>query len=311
MKIDFQSVLTKEEAAALSLRATYAKYGYAQYRMSKFEEYDLYVKNKDFLVSENVITFTDTDGRLMALKPDVTLSIIKNVTAPTDGVKKVYYHENVYRVSKGTKSFKEIAQVGLEVLGDVDEKSIAEVLFLAAKSLESVSEEYVLEVSHQDIVAGVLQAFGASGEGRKKIVRALGEKNAQAVENACKEDGMDEAKTQTVRKLVTTYGKPQKVAAELEGFVVDEATGRAVAELKSLLSALGTFGVSDKICVDFSVVNDMGYYNGVAFKGFVNGIPTGILSGGQYDGLMKKMKKSAKAIGFAVYLDELERLGEE
>ena len=73
--------------------------------MSKFEEYDLYTRNKDFLVSDSIITFTDTSGALMALKPDVTLSIIKD-SADVDGsVKKVYYNENVYRVSKGTQSF--------------------------------------------------------------------------------------------------------------------------------------------------------------------------------------------------------------
>ena len=70
--------LKREERVLFTLRALYQRYGYAQYKMGKFEEYDLYVRNKDFLVSDGVITFTDTDGRLMALKPDVTLSIIKN-----------------------------------------------------------------------------------------------------------------------------------------------------------------------------------------------------------------------------------------
>ncbi len=64
-----------------SLRALYSKFGYRPYRMSKFEEYDLYAGNRSFLPSGGVITFTDTNGRLMALKPDVTLSIAKNLAA--------------------------------------------------------------------------------------------------------------------------------------------------------------------------------------------------------------------------------------
>ena len=60
--------------------------------------------------------------------------------------------------------------------------------------------------------------------------------------------------------------------------------------------------------MDFSVVNDLNYYNGLVFKGFISGVPTSILSGGQYDKLMKKMKRSAGAIGFAIYLDELSKL---
>ena len=87
------NVLSREEKAAFTLRSLYAEYGYSQYKMSKFEEYDLYVRNKDFLVSDNIITFTDTDGKLMALKPDVTLSIIKNGKDNPDRLQKVFYNE--------------------------------------------------------------------------------------------------------------------------------------------------------------------------------------------------------------------------
>ena len=75
-----------------------------------------------------------------------------------------------------------------------------------------------------------------------------------------------------------------------------------------VLDALEKGGFANKICVDFSVMNDMNYYNGFAFRGFIEGIPTGILSGGQYDKLMSKMRKTSGAIGFAVYLDELSKL---
>ena len=73
-----EKVLKEEERIALELRSLYKKYGYLPYKMSKFEEYDLYVANKEFLISDGVITFNDTDGKLLALKPDVTLSIIRN-----------------------------------------------------------------------------------------------------------------------------------------------------------------------------------------------------------------------------------------
>ena len=103
-----ENIIKKDEQAVFSLRRLYRKFGYARYKMSRFEEYDLYVRNKDFLVSDEVITFTDHTGRLLALKPDVTLSIIKNTVDRPDTVQKVYYNENVYRVAKGTHSFKEI-----------------------------------------------------------------------------------------------------------------------------------------------------------------------------------------------------------
>ncbi len=107
MQVD-TTVIKNDEKAIFALRALYEMYGYVQYRMNKFEEYDLYVRNKDFLVSENIITFTDADRKLMALKPDVTLSIIKNGSDEKGGLQKVYYNENIYRVPKGTHAFKEI-----------------------------------------------------------------------------------------------------------------------------------------------------------------------------------------------------------
>ena len=83
------------EGLSDKLSQIYQEFGYQAYAMSKFEEYELYLRNKEFLVSDRVLTFTDTDGRLMALKPDVTLSIIKNTSDHEMGVQKLYYHEHV------------------------------------------------------------------------------------------------------------------------------------------------------------------------------------------------------------------------
>ena len=88
------SILRRDERAGYQLRELYRRHGYTLYRMSKFEEYDLYVRNKSFLVSEHILTFTDTDGRLMALKPDVTLSIVKNSPDAPGATQKVCYNEN-------------------------------------------------------------------------------------------------------------------------------------------------------------------------------------------------------------------------
>ena len=130
--------LSPEERLSHSLKSLFSSYGYSQYRMSKFEEYDLYVRNKSFLLSDSVITFTDKSGKLMALKPDVTLSIIKNNKDVTDGVQKLCYNENVYRISDENGSYKEIMQTGVECVGDIDGYDIFEVVSLAAASLATL-----------------------------------------------------------------------------------------------------------------------------------------------------------------------------
>ena len=75
-----------------------------------------------------------------------------------------------------------------------------------------------------------------------------------------------------------------------------------------LCEILESSGFGKQVSIDFSVGYDLKYYSGVVFKGYIEGVPTGILSGGQYDKLLKKMGRRSKAIGFAVYTDMLERL---
>lgn len=299
------SVLTTEERVYLSLRALYSDYGYKKYHMSKFEEYDLYAKNKDFLVSESVITFTDTDGKLLALKPDVTLSIIKN-SKDIDGVMKVYYNENVYRISKGTKTFKEIMQSGLECIGEVDFGTVKEVLLLASKSLSAISNSNVLTISNLDIISEVLAYSEISEEAKAKVFKLLGEKNLPSIKHLLVSENISEDKKQLVESLVTVYGSPEKVFDKLGAFKVTSRATKLIDELIKLASGLLNAGA--KVIIDFSVVNDMNYYNGISFKGFIEGVPTGVISGGQYDNLLKKMGKPYKAVGFAVYLDEVSRV---
>ena len=302
MNID-NFVLRNDEKAIFALRSLYEKYGYSQFKMSKFEEYDLYVRNKDFLVSDNIITFTDTTGKLMALKPDVTLSIIKNSDDDKNSLKKVYYNENVYRVSKGSYSFKEIMQVGLECIGDTDEYCIYEVLFLAAESLNSISPDFALDISHLGIISEIMDTLEVSSSERQELLKCIGDKNPYGITAICGDKG------ENLKKLIQTYGNCEKVIPVLNEIFPNEKPD-AVNELINIVSALEEKGYGNKIKIDFSVLNDMNYYSGIVFRGFINGIPTGILSGGQYDHLMKKMKKKSGAIGFAVYLDMLERLNE-
>ena len=308
---DLFNVLNYDERAVFSLRELYKNYGYTQYKMSKFEEYDLYVRNKEFLVSDSVITFTDTDGKLMALKPDVTLSIIKSNKDLKSGIKKVFYNENVYRVSKGTKAFKEIMQVGLECQGDIDAYTVTEVLLLAVRSLERISSDFVLDVSDLDVVSAVMESLKLSNTARKQIITCLGEKNAEGISNVCEQENVDEDSKNLLCALTSLYGSPEKVFCALEKYNLSEKANYAVQNLKETINQLQRLGKADKINVDFSVVNDTGYYNGIIFKGFIKGIPTSVLSGGQYDLLMEKMGSKKRAIGFAVYIDALLKLKQD
>jgi len=304
-----ERVLKSEERAVYALRSLYGKYGYRAYKMSKFEEYDLYVRNKDFLISDRIITFNDTDGKLMALKPDVTLSIIKNLDEQPGCKQKVCYNENVYRVSGSTRQFKEIMQAGLECIGALERYDLYEVVSLAAESLALISEDFVLDVSHLGILTAMLEESSGDVQLRRELTRYIAAKNRHDLERACRENGISPEKTAAICEFIGIYGDMDSVLRRLEPLCTGEAARAALAELEQLRKLLDDCPWKDKIHFDFSIVNDMDYYNGIVFQGFLSGICESVLSGGQYDKLIQKMGRSGGAVGFALYLDLLEDLG--
>ena len=272
------------------------KLGYAPYKMSRFEEYELYVRNKDFLQSDRVITFSGKDGRLLAMKPDVTLSIVKNAPETPGAVKKVHYRENVYRMDRDTGNFKEILQAGIECVGDVGFYEVAEVVYLAAKSLEALGEGTILSLSHVGLIRHALEKSGLPSSARVQALDCLRQKREQELRALCQTHGADE-------KLPVALLRARELS-DLEELM--ESDSEAWQELRQIIGLLP----AKRVRLDFSLGNDMKYYSGLVFKGYVRGVPNSVLSGGQYDRLLEHMGKNARAIGFAVYLDQLERLDE-
>jgi len=80
-----------------------------------------------------------------------------------------------------------------------------------------------------------------------------------------------------------------------------------VEELQQYCNALKSLGYSKNVQLDLSMVNDIDYYNGIVFRGYIRSLPGCVLSGGQYDKAMDIFGKDAGAIGFAIYLDELNK----
>ena len=302
------TILTAKEQYIYSLRKLYSRFGYIPYRMGKFEEYDLYARNKDFLISDAVITFTDTNGKLMALKPDVTLSIIKNNRALGGRTEKLFYNENVYRVSKGTNSFREIMQAGVECIGDIDSYSIGECLYLAAESLSHYryADNFVLNVSSLDILMSVVGNITEDRGIQNEIIRCVSEKNTHEIIRICKENDIDPALFEPLIRLLSSYGKAQDVMPAVIGLCAEINEEEKAEELSRAISVFEGSPLFDHINIDFSVVSDHNYYNGVIFKGYVPNVPGAVLSGGQYDKLMRKMHRKSRAVGFAVYLDMLD-----
>lgn len=310
MRID-PKVLQIDERVAHSLRTLYHRFGYCHYKMSKFEEYSLYAKNTDFLGSDSILSFTDATGKLKALKPDVTLSIISNSKDIPGQVQKLYYDENVYRVPKGSRSYKELKQTGLECMGDIDILEICEVVMLAIKSLETISDDYILELSHVGLLEAIFEEFNIPSNLESKVLTCISRKNADELLLICNEAGICKEKQDKLLILMKNFNSFNEAIIALESICDGEESKEKLEELSEILDFIEAIESQKQVKINFSLSNDMTYYSGIAFKGYVEGIPAGVLSGGQYDKLMRKMGRKSGAIGFAVYLDALQRLGME
>ncbi len=295
-------LLRKEEKVLFDLRELYEMYGYKRYKMSKFEEYDLYAENRSFLAEGNIITFNDTHGKLLALKPDVTLSIVKN--AASGERLKEYYNENVYRAIDG--EYREIMQVGLECIGEADLYSTCEVILLAKKSLECISKDCILDLSNAAFVGGLFENRAIPYDVREQLIACVSGKNTHDLARICRENGIDDDTRAKLTTISETYGKVGDVIAALRPLAENDTMTAALDELEAICGFMNAVGEGENLRLDFSLSGDMNYYDGIIFRGYIDGVPRGVLSGGRYDKLLAKMGKHTGAIGFAIYMNTLD-----
>ena len=309
MELDL-NMLRPQERVSLQVRLLFEQAGFRQYHMGRFEEYGLYQENRRFLASDQVITFTDLDGRLLALKPDVTLSIAKNARVEAGDCGRYYYAENVYRPSQESHTFKEISQMGLECVGAVDEAVTAQVGSLAVQSLALTGRDFVLGLGHMGFITGLFDAVGAPESIRPKLLTCIRDRNTHELQKTAEEAGLSHRGTDALCRLPSLAGTWEAVLSEAEPLALNAAMGGALQELRTLCKTLAEQGQTTRLKLDLSLANDMEYYNGLVLQGYLPGLPRAVLKGGRYDPLTEQFRPGTRAVGFALYLDELNRPAE-
>ena len=300
------STFTPAERSTLQLRLLYEKAGYRKYRMARFEEYSLYQQYESFLPDAQVVTFTDLDGKLRAIRPDVTLSIAKNAQPAPGSCKKYFYTEQVCRPSRESHVFTEISQMGLECLGAVGGAEQAEVVRLAVHSLNALSDSNVLELGHMGFVTAWLDGVGVAKTDRPALIAMLQQKNPHGLRDAAKTAGLSDADAKELTDFLGLHGPLSATLSAARKCCRFEGQRTALEELTALQNDLGEDARG--VCLDLSLAGDMEYYNGLVFTGYLSGAARAVLKGGQYDLLIRRFTPGARAIGFALYLDELDRL---
>ena len=308
MEKEAWNVLRREERITLELRGLYEQYGYRKFRMGKFEEYELYLENKNFLKDQNIITFHDLDGRVLALKPDVTLSIAKNTHATRQSSEKFYYLENVYRLEKQSGGYREISQLGLEYIGKLDAVAYYEVLCLAQKTLDAISENHRMQLSHIGFWVSLLDGLGIDAPLRKEIMDCVRAKKIHELKQRLEDAKIATAARDMIQRAAGLCGAFDETLEAARELCISQGMTASLNELSAVYRLLRERGWANRLLLDFSLVNDSDYYGGLIFQGYVEGVPRALLAGGYYGNLLKKFGRDLDAIGFAVYLNELNLL---
>ncbi|MFI3312601.1 MAG: ATP phosphoribosyltransferase regulatory subunit [Eubacteriales bacterium] len=304
MNVNF---LEKKEQVALSLEGIYSRFGYGKYKMNRFEEYSFYMVNEKFLEDNRIITFYDPHGKLLALKPDITMSVIKSCLKNPEQNHKMYYNESVFRVPAGSSDFKEIHQIGAEYIGKLDSYQTMELLNLAVKSLAEISENFMLCLSNMALIVNIFEDLKLNVDQINQITTYMKQKNLHDLNRYLSEQQI--AGGEIFAQLLQVNSDVTRGFAQLKALFPGKKYQAELANMATIVENLPAIMPASKVCLDFSYITNLEYYNGLIFVGYVDGVSIPVLTGGRYDKLVAKMGlEGCAALGFAVYLSAAEQI---
>ncbi|MFI3227833.1 MAG: ATP phosphoribosyltransferase regulatory subunit [Clostridia bacterium] len=299
--------LDEKEQIALKLEDMYSKFGFVKYKMNKFEEYSFYMENETFLSDNRVITFYGPNGKLLALKPDITMSIIKNCLKSQEENHKIYYNESVFRIPKGDDEFKEIHQIGIEYIGEIDTYQTLEVLNLAKRSLCEINPNFMLCISNMALILRFFDDLELNTLQKNQIINFMKQKNIHDLQKYLQSEKIDDSEIFT--KLLTLDSDVYKGIKQLRSMFIGSKYVKEIREMENIITFLDEIVDCNRVFLDFSHISSTDYYNGLIFTGYLEGLAVPALTGGRYDKLVSKMGLEGKsALGFAVDLSAVDKL---
>ncbi len=298
--------LNKKEKFIYKLRNLLEDYGYKNISVNLLEDYESY-KGSHLIKDENILKLIHPNGKLYALRPDMTIPIAKRFAL--EGKKeelshKVYYNDSVFRIEqKSFNSLSEMQQIGVEALGVKDKIIDFEILTLAKEILSEINDTYHIDLSHSGILDKLFNLGTFTKEEKEIILAHISKREKSDLEKFLgKNDSKVEIKESLV-KLLSLNGSYEKVMEEFKNDKFLKTFEDIIEDLSEFKDYLDVYGI--KVDLDFSLSSNLKYYTGIIFKGYVPNIAEAVLTGGRYDKLSKTFGKDMGAIGFGVNLTEI------
>ncbi len=295
------------EEAAMSV---FDGWSYEEITTPTIDYYSLFERGMGAAEAERAFRFTDADGRLLAMRPDVTSGIARaaaTLFAKRNRPLRLCYAAPVFRL-KGLSHAewrRESAQIGCELVGQNSPAADMEVLAIATEALGrlSLDRDYVITLNDVEVFNGVAESLGFDSDSRDQLRQLVDGRNSADLEQFLTSCASRE-ECRAFSQLVRLSGKHETLDQARR--VITNARSRAALDrLESLWEIIESLDVSDRFEIDLADVSRLDYYTGLTFKIYVEGAGAGVGSGGRYDNLIANFGKAEPAVGFMLDLDAL------
>ncbi|MCD8048879.1 MAG: ATP phosphoribosyltransferase regulatory subunit [Clostridia bacterium] len=289
---------------------TFESFGYSEIQTPSFEYMDVFEGDMS-IPSDEAIKFIDSNGRVLALRPDITTSISRAVAAHFAEAPlplRLWYVGSVYRGGESYKSAKkrEFTQAGVELIGVNTPEADAEVIALTINSLLSSGlKEFQIELSHSDFLRGIVEECGFSAEDEETLRELLDKKFSFGVEEFCASHGVSGETLRLLSELPSSFGDGEDVLYKYRKTSLNAVSRNALNELEKVFAILKSYSLEQYITIDLGQVRSFPYYTGVIFRGLTAQAPFPICGGGRYDTLCRRFSLDLPATGVAVWVDRL------
>lgn len=285
----------------------FERWGYQEVATPTFEFYEVVREEEN--AKDQLFKFIDREGRILALRPDMTTPIARMVTTHwQNGLMpfRLYYTGSVFRYeSVQTGKQREFSQAGVELIGAQGVGADAEVVALAIEALRACSlENFRLGIGQAAIAKGLIEQITQDPLVAKRLKQAIIRKDFVALETILEGEGCSEQQKKQLQELATLHGS-KEVLDKARKLSTDPQVLNQLDSLEEVYEILEDYGLAHYIFFDFSILRDFDYYTGIVFEGYTPGLGYPVCGGGRYDGLLAKFGFDAPAIGFALGLERV------
>lgn len=290
-------------------RKIFESRGYHVIETPTIEFYDVFSSGKNILSQESMFKFFDKEGRILVLRPDMTVPAARLAATKMKDKKKPLcfsYIGNTFKYNQsGGGKQKEYTQAGVEVIGVKGPEADTEVIVTAIELIKALGlENFQVDIGQVEFFKGLMEEAGFNEEETEELRRLIDSKDYLDLEEIIKGKNMSAQLKELILSLPGLFGSADLIE-NVEKLKLNKRSMDALSNLRSILDILKDYGCEKYVSIDLGMVPSLEYYTGMIFRGFTYGVGFPILSGGRYDNLLGNFGDEEYATGFSAGINML------